>query len=111
MKLVKCIIRPNRLEEVREALSKLNVSGMTVSEVRGHGRQKGHKAIYRGREYSVTLLPKMMIEMVLPDDLVDEVSKGHHRDGSDRRNWGRQDLRFACGARDTTFVQAEKDIT
>ena len=75
MKLVKCIIRPNRLEEVREALSKLNVSGMTVSEVRGHGRQKGHKAIYRGREYSVTLLPKMMIEMVLPDDLVDEVLK------------------------------------
>jgi nitrogen regulatory protein PII len=75
MKLVKCIIRPNRLEEVREALSKLNVSGMTVSEVRGHGRQKGHKAIYRGREYSVTLLPKMMIEMVLPDDLVDDVLK------------------------------------
>ena len=75
MKLVKCIIRPNRLEEVREALSKVNVSGMTVSEVRGHGRQKGHKAIYRGREYSVTLLPKMMIEMVLPDDLVDEVLK------------------------------------
>jgi len=75
MKLVKCIIRPNRLEEVREALSKLNVSGMTVSEVRGHGRQKGHKAIYRGQEYSVTLLPKMMIEMVLPDDLVDEVLK------------------------------------
>jgi nitrogen regulatory protein P-II 1 len=75
MKLLKCIIRPNKLEEVREALSKLNVSGMTVSEVRGHGRQKGHKAIYRGREYSVTLLPKMMIELVLPDDLVDEVLK------------------------------------
>jgi nitrogen regulatory protein P-II 1 len=75
MKLMKCIIRPNKLEEVREALEKLNVSGMTVSEVRGHGRQKGHKAIYRGREYSVTLLPKMMIEMVLPDDLVDEVLK------------------------------------
>ena len=53
MKLMKCVIRPNKLEEVREALEKLNVSGMTVSEVRGHGRQKGHKAIYRGREYSV----------------------------------------------------------
>ena len=75
MKLVKCIIRPNKLEEVREALEKLNIAGMTVSEVRGHGRQKGHKAIYRGREYSVTLLPKMMIEMVLPDDLVNEVIK------------------------------------
>jgi len=75
MKMVKCVIRPNKLEEVREALAKLNVSGMTVSEVRGHGRQKGHKAIYRGREYSVTLLPKMMIDMVLPDDLVDDVLK------------------------------------
>ena len=75
MKLVKCIIRPNKVEEVREALSKVNVSGMTVSEVRGHGRQKGHKAIYRGREYSVTLLPKMMIDLVLPDDQVDEVLK------------------------------------
>ncbi len=75
MKLVKCIIRPNKVEEVREALSQVNVSGMTVSEVRGHGRQKGHKAVYRGREYSVTLLPKMMIDLVLPDDQVDEVLK------------------------------------
>ncbi len=75
MKLVKCIIRPNKVEEVREALSQVNVSGITVSEVRGHGRQKGHKAIYRGREYSVTLLPKMMIDLVLPDDQVDEVLK------------------------------------
>lgn len=75
MKLVKCIIRPNKVEEVREALSQVNVSGMTVTEVRGHGRQKGHKAIYRGREYSVTLLPKMMIDLVLPDDQVDEVLK------------------------------------
>tara|TARA_B100001013_G_scaffold321315_1_gene231202 strand:+ start:759 stop:1091 length:333 start_codon:yes stop_codon:yes gene_type:complete len=73
MKLLKCIIRPNKVEEVREALSTVNVSGMTVSEVRGHGRQKGHKAIYRGREYSVTLLPKMMLDVVIPDDQVDEV--------------------------------------
>ena len=75
MKLVKCIIRPNKVEEVREALSQVNVSGMTVSEVRGHGRQKGHKAVYRGREYSVTLLTKIMIDLVLPDDQVDEVLK------------------------------------
>src|SRR5499427_6399713 len=73
MKLLKCIIRPNKLEEVREALSKLNVSGMTVTEVRGHGRQKGHKAIYRGREYEVSLLPKTMLEMVIPDRQVDDV--------------------------------------
>lgn len=75
MKLVKCIIRPNKVEEVREAMSRVNVSGMTVSEVRGHGRQKGHTAIYRGREYSVTLLPKMMIDLVLPDNQVEEVVK------------------------------------
>jgi nitrogen regulatory protein PII len=73
MKLIKCIIRPNKVEEVRQALEKVSVSGMTVTEVRGHGRQKGHKAIYRGREYDVSLLPKTMVEMVVTDDRVDEV--------------------------------------
>ena len=58
---------------MREALEKASVSGMTITEVRGHGRQKGHKAVYRGREYDVSLLPKTMIEMAVPDDLVDEV--------------------------------------
>src|SRR5437764_14222248 len=75
MKLIKAIIRPNKLEEVKDALTKLSIAGMTVTEVRGHGRQKGHKAIYRGTEYSVTLLPKIMIEVVLPDDLVDDSIK------------------------------------
>jgi nitrogen regulatory protein PII len=73
MKLIKCIVRPNKIDEVRDALEKLSVSGMTVTEVRGHGRQKGHKAIYRGREYDVSLLPKMMIDVVAPDALLDEV--------------------------------------
>ncbi len=73
MKLVKCIIRPNKVDDVREALEKASVSGMTITEVRGHGRQKGHKAVYRGREYDVSLLPKTMIEMAVSDDLVDEV--------------------------------------
>jgi nitrogen regulatory protein P-II 2 len=73
MKLVKCIIRPNKVDEVREALEKASVSGMTITEVRGHGRQRGHKAVYRGREYDVSLLPKTMIEMAVSDDLVDEV--------------------------------------
>jgi nitrogen regulatory protein PII len=73
MKLVKAIIRPSRVEEVRDALEKASLSGMTVTEVRGHGRQKGHKAVYRGREYDVSLLPKTMIEMAVPDDMVDEV--------------------------------------
>jgi nitrogen regulatory protein P-II 1 len=73
MKLIKCIIRPNKVEDVKDALERVNVSGMTVTEVRGHGRQKGHKAVYRGREYEVSLLPKMMIDIVAPDAAVDEI--------------------------------------
>jgi nitrogen regulatory protein PII len=73
MKLVKAIVRPNKVDEVRDALEKLNVAGMTVTEVRGHGRQKGHTAIYRGKEYDVTLLPKVSIEVVVGDDVVEEV--------------------------------------
>jgi nitrogen regulatory protein PII len=73
MKLIQCIVRPNKVEEVIEALRQLNVSGLTVSEVRGHGKQKGHTAIYRGREYQVTLLPKMMIEIVADDGAVGEI--------------------------------------
>ena len=73
MKLVKAIVRPNKVDEVKEALSKLSISGMTVTEVRGHGKQKGHTAVYRGKEYDVSLLPKMEIEVVVPDEMVDEV--------------------------------------
>ena len=73
MKLIKSIVRPNKVEDVREALEKLNVSGMTVTDVRGHGRQKGHTAMYRGREYSVSLLPKVEIEVVVQDEAVEEV--------------------------------------
>ena len=72
MKLIKSVIRPNKVDEVKDALNRLNIPGMTVTEVRGHGRQKGHTAIYRGKEYEVTLLPKMEIEVVVPDDAVDE---------------------------------------
>jgi nitrogen regulatory protein PII len=73
MKLVKSIVRPNKVDDVRAALEKLNLGGMTVTEVRGHGRQKGHTAIYRGKEYDVTLLPKVSIEVVITDDVVEEV--------------------------------------
>jgi nitrogen regulatory protein PII len=73
MKLIKAIVRPNKVDDVRDALDKLHISGMTVSEVRGHGRQKGHTAIYRGSEYNVTLLPKMQIEVVVADSVVNEV--------------------------------------
>jgi nitrogen regulatory protein P-II 1 len=73
MKLLKSIIRPDKLEDVKETLTQLNVSGMTITEVRGHGRQKGHKAVYRGTEYSVTLLPKVMLELVVPDERAEEI--------------------------------------
>jgi nitrogen regulatory protein PII len=73
MKLIKVIIRPNKLDDVRQALEKASLSGMTVTEVRGYGRQRGHKAVYRGREYDVSLLPKTMIEMAVADEVVDEV--------------------------------------
>jgi len=75
MKLIKAIVRPNKVDEVKDALGKLNVSGVTVTEVRGHGKQKGHTAVYRGQEYAVSLLPKMEIEVVVPEDLVDEAVK------------------------------------
>ena len=71
MKMIKSIVRPNKVDDVKDALAKLNISGMTVTEVRGHGRQKGHTAIYRGKEYDVSLLPKMEIETVVSDELVE----------------------------------------
>jgi nitrogen regulatory protein P-II 2 len=73
MKLIKTIVRPNKVDDVRDALEKLSIPGMTVTEVRGHGRQKGHTAIYRGKEYNVSLLPKVEIEVVVPEEVVDEV--------------------------------------
>ena len=75
MKLIKSIVRPNKVDDVRNALEKLQISGMTVTEVRGHGKQKGHTAIYRGQEYNVSLLPKMEIEVVIPDAIVDPAVK------------------------------------
>ena len=72
MKLIKAIVRPNKVDEVKDALGKLSISGMTVTEVRGHVKQKGHTAVYRGKEYNVSLLPKMQIEAVVADGLVDD---------------------------------------
>lgn len=73
MKKIEAIIQPHKLEEVREALKAIGVDGMTISEVRGHGRQKGHKEIYRGMEYQVDLLPKVKVEMVVPQERAEEV--------------------------------------
>lgn len=73
MKLVVAIIKPSRLEEVRQALTSLDIHGMTVTEVKGYGRQKGHSEIYRGTEYAVNFLPKLKLEIAVDDDLVDAV--------------------------------------
>ncbi len=73
MKLVIAIIQPHRLDMVRDALLATGTEGMTVSEVRGYGRQKGHKEVYRGQEYNVDLLPKVKLEMVVPSGRCDEV--------------------------------------
>src|SRR3954452_16365660 len=73
MKLIKAIVRPNKVDDVRDALGRISLPGMTVTEVRGHGKQKGHTAVYRGKEYDVSLLPKMEIEVVVQDQIVDEV--------------------------------------
>lgn len=73
MKLVKAIIKPFKLEEVKEALSEIGIEGMTVTEVKGFGRQKGHTEIYRGSEYTVDFLPKVMVDIAVGDDVVAKV--------------------------------------
>src|SRR5690349_2323219 len=73
MKKIEAIIQPFKLDEVKEALKSIGIDGMTITEVRGHGRQKGHKEVYRGQEYNVDLLPKVKVEMVVPSDRSDEV--------------------------------------
>jgi nitrogen regulatory protein P-II 1 len=75
MKLIKAIIKPFKLEDVKEALSEVGIEGMTVSEVKGFGRQKGHTEIYRGSEYTVDFLPKTMLETVVEDDIADAAVK------------------------------------
>jgi len=74
MKKIEAIIQPHKLDEVKEALKGIGVDGMTVSEVRGHGRQKGHKEVYRGMEYDVDLLPKIKVELVVADSRLDEIT-------------------------------------
>ena len=71
MKLIKAIVKPFKLDEVKEALAAVGIEGMTVTEVKGFGRQKGHTEIYRGSEYTVDFLPKTMLETIVEDDIVD----------------------------------------
>jgi len=75
MTKIEAIIQPSKLDAVKSALHELGVEGMTVIEVRGHGRQKGHTEVYRGREYTVDLIPKIKIELVVSDSMVDKVER------------------------------------
>ncbi|MGH9608365.1 MAG: P-II family nitrogen regulator [Bryobacteraceae bacterium] len=73
MKKIEAIIQPHKLDDVKEALKSIGVDGLTIIEVRGHGRQKGHKEVYRGMEYEVDLLPKIKLETVVPDARLEEI--------------------------------------
>ena len=73
MKKIEAIIQPFKLEDVKEALKNIGIDGMTISEVRGHGRQKGHKEVYRGQEYNVDLLPKVRFDLVVANERLEEV--------------------------------------
>ncbi len=95
MKLVTAIIKPFKLDEVRDALLKIGIHGMTITEVKGYGRQKGHTEIYRGAEYAVNFLPKVRIEVAVAADQIDQVVYGHGCRGQNRQNRRRQDLRHA----------------
>jgi nitrogen regulatory protein P-II 1 len=73
MQKIEAVIQPSKLDAVKDALVEIGISGMTITDVRGHGRQKGHTELYRGREYSVDLLPKVKLELVVLDDMVEKV--------------------------------------
>ncbi len=94
MKKIEAIIKPFKLSDVKEALNDIGIQGMTVSEVKGFGRQKGHTEIYRGSEYTVDFLPKIKIETVLPDNLVNNAVAGHHQSRKNRQDWRWESFRF-----------------
>ena len=75
MKLIVAIIQPHRMDAVREALTEAGIAGLTISEVRGYGRQRGHKEVYRGAEYTISYVPKLKLEVAVEDDKVDEVTE------------------------------------
>ena len=99
MKLVVAIIKPFKLDEVRQALTAIGVHGMTVTEVKGYGRQKGHTEIYRGAEYVVNFLPKLRIEIAVAVRSRRQGGRGHHRERAHRADRRRQDLRDADRSR------------
>ncbi len=112
MKKLECIIKPFKLEEVKSALAEIGIQGMTVSEVKGFGRQKGHTEVYRGTEYTVDFLPKAKLEIVIPDALVDSAIKavmdaartGKIGDGKIFVSSVEQTVRIRTGERDEKAV-------
>ncbi len=100
MKLVIAIIKPFKLEDVRDALLAVGVHGMTVTEVKGYGRQKGHTEIYRGAEYAVNFLPKIRIEVAVAANEVERVRRSHRQRRQDRTDRRRQSLRHPDRAGD-----------
>ena len=92
MKKIEAIIKPFKMEDVKEALAEVGIEGMTVSEVKGFGRQKGHTEIYRGSEYTVDFLPKVKFEIVVVDNIVEKAVKAISDSAKDRQDWRRQDF-------------------
>ena len=97
MKKIEAIIQPHKIEEVKEALKKIGIDGMTITEVRGHGRQKGHKEVYRGMEYQVDLLPKVKLELVVPSSSSRRSDQSAVGCRALRENRRRQNLRVRRG--------------
>ncbi len=93
MKRITAVIKPFKLDEVREALAEVGVTGLTVTEVKGFGRQKGHTELYRGAEYVVDFLPKVKVEVVVADSAADAAHRRHRQGSQDRQDRRRQDLR------------------
>jgi nitrogen regulatory protein P-II 1 len=94
MKKIEAIVKPFKLDEVKEALQEVGLQGITVTEAKGFGRQKGHTELYRGAEYVVDFLPKVRIEIVLDDSMVDPGRRGHPECCTHRTHRRRQDLHF-----------------
>ena len=87
MKKLECIIRPFKLEDVKEALNNVGVRGMTVTEVRGFGRSRGHTELYRGSEYTIEFVPKLKLEIVVAEESVDQVVDAVQQSASTGKNW------------------------
>ena len=94
MKKIEAIIKPFKLDEVKDALNQIGLKGITVIEAKGFGRQKGHTELYRGAEYVVDFLPKVKIELIIEDEMVEKARRGDPHVGADRPHRRRQDLRL-----------------